>query len=272
MRDILSDIIEYKRYFVEQCKSKVSAKELETRALQAGKTRDFAGALSGKGCSLIAEIKTASPSKGIIREHIIIEDIAKIFKENGAACISVLTDEKYFQGNLERVTVTRLISSLPVLRKDFIIDPYQIVEARSAGADAILLIVACLDEYMLTDFIVLARSLKMDCLVEVHDRKELDRALAHDPRLIGINNRNLRTFETDISLTGKLAVFVPSDVCVVSESGIHSADDVRAVHRMGAHAVLIGEAIMTAPSIAEKVRELAQATNNVYKNVKEIRT
>ena len=265
MTDLLGEIIDYKRDFVKNCKKRIPQRELEALVVESGKTRDFTGALSGDGCSLIAEIKTASPSRGIIRVDVSITDIARIYSENGAACISVLTDEKYFMGSLKRLNAVREVTHLPVLCKDFIIDSYQIFEARCAGADAVLLIAACLEDSELLDFIEVAKLLDMDCLIEVHDITEMERAATLINRLIGINNRNLKTFETDISVTGTLALHAPENALLVSESGIFTAQDVKAVYQMGAQAVLIGEAIMRERDMAKKIRELSQATE-VMKN------
>lgn len=258
MNGILGEIIEYKRVFVEDCKKNLPLSKLEKMVEKSGETRDFAGALSGNGCSLIAEIKTASPSKGIIRDDVNVEDVAKIYSDNGAACISVLTDEKYFMGSLERLTGIRKVTQLPLLRKDFIVDMYQIYEARYAGADAVLLIAACLDDTILSEFIEVASSLDMDCLVEVHDEIEITRLSNLNIKLIGINNRNLKTFETDISVTGRLARYAPENALLVSESGINNAQDVKAVYSMGANAVLVGEALIREKDIAKKVKELLQ--------------
>ena len=261
MTGILAEIIDYKRAFVEECEKRLPLKELENRASDAGETRGFVRALSGGGCSLIAEIKTASPSKGLIRDDVSIEDVAKIYEENGASCISVLTDEHFFKGSLDRLGIIHDVTTLPLLRKDFIIDVYQIYEARDAGADAILLIAACLGNCELMDFIEVASLLTMDCLVEVHDIQEMERISSLNTNLIGINNRNLKTFETSLSVTGELASSAPVQALLVSESGISTAEDVTKVHRMGAGAVLVGEAIMREDDMAGKVRELANAVN-----------
>jgi len=178
--------------------------------------------------------------------------------DNGASCISVLTDERYFGGSLERLEKVRAVVNIPLLRKDFIIDEYQIFESRYSGADAVLLIVACLDDLMLSDFTEIAQSLDLDCLVEVHTEEEMDRAVVHASRLIGINNRDLKTFVTDISVTGKLVKRAPKDSIIVSESGISTSSDVRALYTMGANAVLVGEALMRAEDIGKKVRELSK--------------
>jgi len=261
MNRILGEIIEYKSVFVEKCKKNLPLSELEQIVAESGETRNFVGALSGNECSLIAEIKTGSPSKGIIRNDVNVLEVAKIYSDNGAACISVLTDERYFMGSLERLTSIRKVTELPILRKDFIIDAYQIYEARCAGADAVLLIVACLEDSAISEFIEIAESLGMDCLVEVHNEIEMSRLGNVDIKLIGINNRNLNTFETDISVTSRLARYTPENTLLVSESGINNAQDVKAVYSMSANAVLVGEALMRERDIAKKVRELSQAVS-----------
>lgn len=260
MTGILKKIVDYKRAFVEECKSRIPLREIKAMAADTSPTRGFADALADDGCSLIAEIKTASPSRGIIRENANIADIARLYETNGASCISVLTDEKYFQGSLDRLTVVRQAVNIPLLRKDFIIDPYQIVEARVAGADAVLLIAACLDDETIRDLIGIATKLQLDCLVEVHDLEELERVKSLPLRLVGVNNRDLTTFETNTETTGRLAGEIPDGVLLVSESGIFTAGDVSHVHLMGADAVLVGEAIMRESDIGAKVCELANAT------------
>jgi len=259
MTGILKEIVEYKRAFVDECKQRIPRIDLEERIPDIPPPRGFADALSGGGCSLIAEIKTASPSKGLIRDDVNIADVARIYSDNGARCMSILTDEKYFSGSLDRIAMARGVSPLPVLRKDFIIDAYQLYEARCAGADAVLLIAACIGDTELGEYVEIASLLGMDCLVEVHDEHELNRVRSLNVRLIGINNRDLRTFKTDLSLTGSLAASAPDHALLVSESGIFTADDVRTVYAMGARAVLVGEAIMREKDMGRKVRELAEA-------------
>ncbi len=264
MNGILGEIVEYKREFVEESRKRMPLAELEHRALESPHTRGFTRALREKaamaGCALIAEIKTASPSKGLIRDDVSVEEVARTYDENGAACISVLTDEKYFRGGLDRLGRARAVSGLPLLRKDFIIDSYQIFEARVAGADAVLLIAACLPDGRLGEFLSIVTMLNMDCLLEVHDTAEMERAAALDAPVIGINNRDLRTFRTDLETTGRLARLASPDTFLVSESGINTASDVRRVHALGARAVLVGEAIMRERDMATKVRELAGVT------------
>jgi indole-3-glycerol phosphate synthase len=262
MTGILGEIIEYKKAFVAENRNRIPLRELENRALDSLHTRDFAGALrrhGPDGCALIAEIKTASPSKGVIRDNVTVEEVARIYEENGAACISVLTDEKYFRGGLDRLGKAREACGLPLLRKDFIIDRYQLFEARAAGADAVLLIAACLDDQQLNEFMAIVSLLNMDYLLEVHDAEEMGRAVALNARIIGINNRDLQTFRTDLETTGHLSRHAPSGTILVSESGINSPADVMKVRRMGARAVLVGEALMRERDMAVKVRELAEA-------------
>jgi indole-3-glycerol phosphate synthase len=259
MNGILGEILEYKKKFIKESKQKMPFHEIEQLVSESGPTRDFAGALKKFKCSLIAEIKTASPSKGIIRDDVNIEDVARIYSENGASCISVLTDERFFKGNLERLSVVKKNSKIPLLRKDFIIDIYQIFEARYAGADAVLLIAACLSDDQYKELKKTASMLKMDCLSEVHDLNEMERIGKLGVDIVGINNRDLKTFKTDISTTAKLAPFAPENALVVSESGINSAEDVRIIYNMGADAVLIGETLMKEKNMAKKVEEFAYA-------------
>jgi len=260
MIGILGKIIRYKRAFIRKSKKALPQPELESMAADSPPTRGFAQHLGGKRCSLIAEIKTASPSRGTIRTDISSENVARIYENNGAKAISVLTDERYFMGSLERLQSVRKVTNLPLLRKDFIIDPYQIYEARNAGADAVLLIAACLKDDKMREFIELATLLSMECLVEVHVEREMERAARLNSNLIGINNRNLQTFETDLSITGRLIGLAPPGAVIVSESGIKSPEDVRTVHRFGADAFLVGAAIMKEQDMALKVLKLASAT------------
>ena len=221
--------------------------------------RDFAGAIGSKlasgGAAVIAEIKKASPSKGVLRTGFDPAAIAASYAANGAACLSVLTDASYFQGDLNDLSAARGASGLPVLRKDFVIDAYQIFESRAAGADAMLLIVAALDDAQLGELEATAQALQMAVLVEVHDTAELQRALRLKTPLIGVNNRNLRTFETSLSTTLDLLPLIPRDRIVVTESGIQAPADVARMRRSGVHAFLVGEALMRA---ADPGKELAR--------------
>ncbi|MDM8569712.1 indole-3-glycerol phosphate synthase TrpC, partial [Thiotrichales bacterium HSG1] len=196
--------------------------------------------------AVIAEIKKASPSKGLLRTNFNPTEIAKSYEQNGAACLSILTDEKFFQGSNEYLSQVHEICPLPILRKDFIIDAYQVYEARVIGADCILLIVAILDDAQLQDLFDLATHLGMDVLVEVHNQKELERALSINMRLIGINNRNLKTFDTDIRTTLNLLEQIPKKHIIVSESGIYTPEDIALLSDVGVHTFLIGEAFMKA--------------------------
>lgn len=259
MTGILAEIVAHKRTELEEAKKRIPLSDLEQRITDLTAPLDFVGALKVGGCSLIAEVKTASPSRGIIRDDVDPLEVASIYEANGAACISVLTDERYFRGNLERLRKIRVISSLPLLRKDFIIDTYHLYEARAAGADAALLIAACLDDGLMGELMACADDLGLAALVEVHDTAEMARAERLHARLIGINNRNLATFTTDLAVTERLAADAPEHAALVSESGIFTADDVRRVHRAGADAVLVGEALMRGDDIAASVRNIAQA-------------
>ena len=205
---------------------------------------------------MIAEIKKASPSKGVIREDFVVDEIARSYEAGGACCLSVLTDQDFFQGHDDFLVAARAACQLPVIRKDFIVDPYQVVESRAIGADCILLIVAALDDAALASLHRQARSLGMDVLVEVHDRAELERALKLELELVGINNRDLRSFDTSLETTINLLDEVPADCLVVTESGIHGRDDVALMHRHDVHAFLVGEAFMRAPDPGQGLREL----------------
>jgi indole-3-glycerol phosphate synthase len=221
--------------------------------------RGFRRALAAPGIALIAEVKKASPSKGIIRPDFHPAEIACAYQAAGAAALSVLTDEKYFQGKLAYLEEVRAVVDLPLLRKDFIIHPAQIIEA-VGRADAVLLIVAALTRAELRDFLMLADDCGLDALVEVHDRAELEVALAAGAEIIGINNRDLRTFVVDVETTFRLREYIPEDRLVVSESGIHTHDQVTRLRGAGVDAILVGEAFMASPDIEAKVRELMSGT------------
>ena len=222
--------------------------------------RGFIEAISKKvskeETAIIAEIKKASPSKGIIREDFEPKEIAKDYEANGATSLSVLTDEPFFQGKLEYLDMVRNACTLPILRKDFMIDPYQIYETKASGGDCILLIVAALDLVELKDFSQLAKELNLDILIEVHSDEELNKALTIDPKLIGINNRDLTTFEVDKNLAVKLAKEICKDVIVVSESGISSREDILFSKEQGIHSFLIGESFMKEPSPGKALKEI----------------
>ena len=256
MANILEEIAEYKRAFVAECKRRQSAQDIRLRAGDSPDPVDFFAALQGDDIALIAEVKKASPSKGVIRDDFHPERIAETYAENGARCLSVLTDEAYFQGADAYLQAARAASGLPALRKDFTVDEYQLYEARVLGADAILLIVSLMDGSQLADYVGLAGELQMAALVEVHDAGELDRAKRAGAQLIGVNNRDLKTFKTTLDTTFELLDYMPSDALVVSESGINHREDVERLAEAGVDAILVGEALMRERDIGAKVREL----------------
>ncbi len=249
MSDILERIIAVKREEVSAAERSAPLEELRLEA-SARDLRDFVGALRAKHAAgapaVIAEVKKASPSKGILREHFVPAEIARSYEHGGAACLSVLTDVQFFQGSAAYLEAARAACSLPVLRKDFIIDPYQVVEARAMGADAILLIAAALSTEQMQDLEAFAHSLGLAVLVEVHDERELGAALTLKTPLIGINNRNLRTFETTLDTTLGMLDALPEDRIVVTESGILSRADVERMRAHDVHTFLVGEAFMRA--------------------------
>ena len=258
--NILDEIVEHKRREITQRQGVASQGELEQRVKQAPEVRPFAAAMMRRidqgHPAVIAECKKASPSKGLIREDYKPKLIAKSYAAGGATCLSVLTDEKYFQGKDEHLVAARAACELPVIRKDFVIDPYQVFEARTLGADCILLIVACLDDTTLQELANLATKLGMDVLIEVHDRTELERAMRLRMPLVGINNRDLRRFVTDIETTIGLLRDVPDDRLVITESGIHTVEDVEKLRSHGVNAFLVGEAFMRAPDPGEMLHQL----------------
>ena len=258
--DILEKILATKREEVAAGLSRVPLAALERQARAAGPVRDFAGALRAKvaagRAAVIAEAKRASPSKGLLRADFDAAAIARSYEAGGAACLSVLTDEQYFQGSAERLREARAACALPVLRKDFIVDPYQVLEARAMGADAILLIVAALELPRLRALEALAAELGMAVLVEVHDAAELDTALQLRTPLVGVNNRNLRTFETRLDTTLTLKARIPADRLLVTESGILAAEHVQTMRSAGVHAFLVGEAFMRAPDPGAALKSL----------------
>jgi indole-3-glycerol phosphate synthase len=258
--DILQKILHRKAEEVTARRADVSLEEMLQRAAAADAPRGFVKALRARidaGLpAVIAEIKKASPSKGVMRPEFYPADIAQSYAVHGAACLSVLTDRDFFQGAEEYLQEARAVCTLPVLRKDFMIDPYQVVEARAIGADCILLIAAALTDASMRELADLAAELGMDALVEVHDAAELERALALDLPLVGINNRNLRTFEVHLETTLDLLSRIPGDRLVVTESGILAPDDVALMRRHGVNAFLVGEAFMKAAEPGEKLAEL----------------
>ena len=256
MADILSEIAAYKREFVADRQRQRSLADVRAHARDTPAPADFQGALAADGIALIAEVKKASPSKGVIRADFDPERIADAYAANGARCLSVLTDEAYFQGCDAYVQMAKEVAGLPVLRKDFTIDEYQLYEARVIGADAILLIAALMDSSQLDDYLGLAGELGLGALVEVHDDDELLRAKAAGAGLVGINNRDLRTFATTLETTFALLPQVPKGAVVVSESGIGDRGDVERLEAAGVDAILVGESLMREADIGAKVREL----------------
>jgi indole-3-glycerol phosphate synthase len=253
----LEDILASTREAVRSARLQRPPADLKSRIRDREGARDFYGALSnGTGLKLIAEIKQASPSQGLLREKFDPAGIARIYEEEGAAAISVLTEERFFKGSLDHLQIVRGAVKRPLLRKDFVIDEYQVYEARAFDADAVLLIAAILDDSRLNDFQSLARDLGMESLVEVHTEAERDRALGAGARMIGINNRDLATFKTDLETTLRLIQGIPDDRIVVSESGIAQRRDLDRLMEVEADAVLIGEAFMKSPDIRARIREL----------------
>lgn len=264
MSDILDKIIAVKRQEIAAAQKKSPLETVRFDAESRVLTRDFEGALRAKiaagQAAVIAEVKKASPSKGVLREDFIPADIAQSYAEGdgeiSAACLSVLTDKQFFQGGVDYLKQARASCELPVLRKDFIVDPYQVYESRAMGADAILLIAACLDDAQMKDYEAIARGLSMVVLVEVHDAAELDRALKLKTQLIGVNNRNLRNFEVSIQATIDLLPRLPADRLAVTESGIATREDVATLRAAGVHAFLVGEAFMRAKEPGEALAAL----------------
>jgi indole-3-glycerol phosphate synthase len=254
---ILDRIVAYKYQEIAAARSRIQEALLEERADRMPAARDFRAALERKpGVGIIAEVKKASPSAGLLRAEFDPVAIARTYEQNGAACISVLTDEPSFQGHLDCLTAVRAAVSIPLLRKDFILDRYQLLEARVAGADAVLLIAEILDAESLPRLLREATELGLQALVELYDRVNLSRVLAAGAQLVGVNNRNLHTFETRLEHTLDLIAALPQDVCLVSESGIRTRADVERLQAAGVRAVLIGETFMRAPDIGAKLREL----------------
>ncbi len=260
MSDILDKINAVKREEVAAARKRVSLENMRSDAESRVLTRDFVGAIRNKidagRSAVIAEIKKASPSKGVLRADFIPADIAQSYAEAGAACLSVLTDRQFFQGEPDFLKQARASCDLPVLRKDFIVDAYQVYESRAMGADCILLIAASLDDVQMKELEAIARSLDMAVLVEVHDRAELDRALLLKTPLVGINNRNLRTFEVSLATTLDMLRDVPAGRILVTESGILGAADVKTMRDAGVHAFLVGEAFMRADDPGEALATL----------------
>ena len=260
MSDILDKIVAVKREEISAARRKRDLASLRRDAESLGGQRDFVGALRGKiaggAAAVIAEVKKASPSKGVLRENFNPAAIAQSYAEHGAACLSVLTDAQFFQGSAAYLEQARAACALPVLRKDFMVDAYQLFEARAMGGDCILLIAACLDDALMADLEAQAHALGMAVLVEVHDGTELDRALRLKTPLVGINNRNLRTFEVKLQTTLGLFERVPPERLLVTESGILARADVQRMRDANVHAFLVGEAFMRAPDPGAALAEL----------------
>ena len=258
--DILLKILNRKREEIAERSAKVSIEALKAQCKSADAVRGFIRAIenkiNSKQSAVIAEIKKASPSKGVLRENFEPAEIAKSYASHGAACLSILTDKDYFQGHEDYLKQARAACELPVIRKDFIIDPYQVYEARVINADCILLIVAALDDENLVLLFNLAHELGMDVLMEVHDEQEMQRALKTGARLIGVNNRNLRTFDTSLDTTLSMLDMVTENHILVTESGIHNIDDVKLMRDNGVNCFLVGEAFMRAQNPGEKLAEL----------------
>ena len=253
---ILQKIVANKREEVARQKEILPIGELRQMLADRPSTRDFEGAIRSRDCAVIAEVKRSSPSKGRIREDFDPVGIAGIYEDNGASAISILTERKFFEGSAAYVPQIGRVVGLPLLRKDFIVDVYQIIETRVLGADALLLIARILEQGQLQEFLGIASELGLAVLVEVHDEPDLEKALSSGARIVGINNRDLATFRTDLETSIRLARRVPKGVAVVSESGISSRGDIERLMAAGIHAFLIGESLMREKEVGKKLREL----------------
>lgn len=254
---ILDKILDKKIEEVDAAKQRSPLNTVRQLSERVSKPKDFVGALHRDTVALIAEVKKASPSKGLLMPNFNHLVLGATYASNGAAAISVLTDEDFFQGHLRYLKEVSKAVDIPTLRKDFIIDPYQIYEARIARASAVLLIVSALEDSQLADLYALITDLGMTGLVEVHNEAELERAMKISPKLVGVNNRDLKTFNVDLGTTERIAKLIPGDVTLIAESGLKSAEDIARMGEMGAHAVLIGEGLVTADDIAGTVQEFS---------------
>lgn len=255
---MLEKIVADKKEELKGRKQAVPVSELKAQIAQRARTLDFTAALKRDDVSLIAEVKKASPSRGVLCPDFDPVLLARTYADNGAAAISVLTESKYFQGNLDHLAEIRKKVEIPLLRKDFIFDPYQVYESLAYGADALLLIVAILKQKQLEELLTLSHELGLSCLVEVHNEGEVEKALRSGAQIIGINNRDLKTLSVDIGTTQRLRSMIPEGKIVVSESGISSRNDIDSLKKWGVNAALVGEALLTADDIAVKMRELMQ--------------
>jgi indole-3-glycerol phosphate synthase len=253
--DILSRLVLEARQDLQRRRHLLSSDQFE-RSVAAYTPKDFAGALRRPGLAVIAEMKQRTPTMGVLAEEYSPADLAHVYTEGGAAALSVLTHMASFGGRPEHVQAARAATDLPILRKDFITDPFEIAEARAAGGDAVLLIVAALERSQLVDLLAVARSRGMAALVEVHDEPEAAVALESGAQMIGVNHRDLRTFDIDLGITERLRKTIPNHVVLVAESGIHSVDDARRLHEAGADAILVGEELMRSADPAARIREL----------------
>jgi indole-3-glycerol phosphate synthase len=256
--DLLARLVTEARQDMQRRRALTTQDDLE-RAIHAHTPKDFVGALRRPGLAVIAEMKQRTPSMGVLAEEYHPADLARAYTQGGAAAISVLTHMASFGGRPEHVEAVRYATDLPILRKDFVTDPYEVGEARAAGADALLLIVAALDRERLAELLRVTHSRGLAALVEVHDEREVEIAVEAGARVIGVNNRDLRTFDVDLGLTERLRDVIPSDLVLVAESGIHTAADARRMRQAGADAILVGESLMRADDPAARIRELASA-------------
>lgn len=260
MNDILAKIADYKREEVNAAKLVAPLSELKNRISQSPAPRGFQRALRQKinagQWALIAEIKKASPSKGLIREDFSPAELAQSYEQGGAACLSVLTDAPSFQGHLSYLMEAKSSCSLPILRKDFMLDPYQVFEARAADADCILLILAIIEDALAADLAHLSQELGLDVITEVHDEWELERALKLNSQMIGINNRNLKTFEVDLATSERLKKYAPEDAHLISESGLFETSDLARMNKIGIKTFLIGESLMRQKDVAQATRKI----------------